>query len=98
MTNVNMTTKETTIEYFIPPTKKQRGFLFALLREVAKVRGVTDRKTAGNRMRKELIEWGYIEKSRSELDFGHANDVIDRKYKVFRKTWCAYQTKKSYIT
>ncbi len=68
----------TQTEYFIPPTKKQRGLLFALLFKVAKILGVTDRKTAENRMRNELIDWGYIEKSRSELDYWHANDVIDR--------------------
>ena len=81
----NMTNKESTTEYFIPPTKKQRGLLFALLSKVAKALGVTDRKTAENRMRNELIIWGYIEKSRSELDYWHASDVIDRYRKFLER-------------
>ena len=80
-----MTNEESTIEYFIPPTKEQSGLLFPLLRKVAEVHGVKDKKVAEDRMRNVLIDWGYIKKSRSELDRWHTSDVIDRYTRFLEK-------------
>lgn len=73
-----MKTKETTIEYFIPPNSAQWRYLCGvLLPEIQRVFEV-DREIAHQRMRDKLIEWGYITKSRSELDYFRVVEITER--------------------
>lgn len=73
-----MKTKESTIEYFIPATAAQYRYLCGvLLPEIQRIFEV-DREIAHQRMRDKLIEWGYITKSRSELDYFQAIEITER--------------------
>lgn len=73
-----MKTKESTIEYRIPPTEREWKKMFALLRETAKLLGVQDTDTMHQRMKDRLIEWGWIRESRRELDHFQVQEIIKR--------------------
>ena len=96
MTYKNMTTEVSKTEYFIPRTKGQSGFLFGpLLLKIAEVHGVKEEETAENRMRTELKKWGYIKESRSELDYSHTEDVIDRYVRFLERRGIYIKPKKN---
>ncbi len=77
-----MITKNTATKYKLSTTAQQYRFLCGvLLPEIQRVQGV-DRETAHKRMRKRLIEWGYIKKSRSELSY-HQTIEITQRYKNY---------------
>lgn len=77
-----MKTTQDTTEYFIPPTEGEWKKMFALLREVAKLRGVHDQATKDQRMKGWLIEHGWIKESRKELDHFQVQEII-RRYDSF---------------
>lgn len=78
-----MKTKETTIEYFIPSTGGQWGYIYeVLLPQLMEVFGVHDIETAEQRMRKGLIKMGWMKESRSELDYFQVKELI-RIYENF---------------
>ncbi|MBI2046510.1 MAG: hypothetical protein HYT28_03785 [Parcubacteria group bacterium] len=73
-----MKTKEITTEYFIPPNSAQWRYLCGvLLPEIART-FETDIKTAHQRMRDKLMEWGYITESRRELDYFQVIEITER--------------------
>ena len=73
-----MKTKESTTEYFIPATAAQYRYLCGvLLPEIQRIFEV-DRETAHRRMRDKLVEWGYITRSRSELNYFQVIEITQR--------------------
>ena len=78
----HMTYANTTTEYRIPPSKGESRKMFALLRQVAKLLGVYDKKTRDQRMKGWLIKQGWIKESRKELDHFQVQEVI-RRYQNF---------------
>lgn len=73
MTNAKMKT-----EYKQSTTAEQYRFLCGIL--LPKIQAVfgCDRKTAHKRMRDRLIEWGYIKRSRSELNYHQTIEITQR--------------------
>ncbi len=77
-----MTYTNATIEYKQPTTTQQYRYLCGvLLPEIQRIFDV-NRETAHKRMREKLIEWGYIKKSRSELNY-HQTIEITQRFKDF---------------
>lgn len=73
-----MIAKNITTKYKFSTTRQQYRFLCGvLLPEIQRAQGV-DRETAHKRMRKRLIEWGYIKKSRSELSYYQTIEITQR--------------------
>lgn len=69
---------QTQTEYKIPTTREQYRYLCGiLLPQIQDVFGV-DRNAAHKRMRDKLIEWGYIQKSRSELSYFQTIEITER--------------------
>lgn len=73
-----MTHKNMTTEYKQPTTTEQYRFLCGIVLPQIQAAFGVDRKTAHERMRDKLIEWGYIKRSRSELSYHQTIEITQR--------------------
>ena len=73
-----MTTNNMQTKYKIPTTREQYNYLCGILLPQIQAAFGVDRKTAHKRMRDRLIEWGYIKRSRSELNYHQTIEITQR--------------------